>query len=326
MKLSVAMCTYNGEKYIKDQIDSILNQSTPIQQIIICDDGSTDATIKIIEQYQLEHPGIITLEKNPINLRSNKNFEKAISICDGDYIFLSDQDDVWKVNKVEKIIEHFSKNETLEAVFTDADLINDQNDKYSNKSLWTSFYFFEDLLKKPIDLYKLLKFRSTMVTGATLCIKKEIKKLILPIPDIKNYYHDEWIATVAASRNRLDYLPYKLISYRIHSAQQAGIENKDQTKKKAKKSLAIINHQLGNTFPKSYSQYKRLSNNYFRNYYKFKIFAKQIEGDPQQIFEKISEENLSLFKETELKLEKINSFLYFFKKKIDQLKGKRQLK
>ena len=111
------MCTYNGEKYIKEQLESILNQTIAIDEIIICDDGSNDKTIQIIEEIQLEYPNKISLYKNQVNLGSNKNFEKAITICSGDYIFLSDQDDIWKNNKVEKIIKHSLRKSNHQKVF-----------------------------------------------------------------------------------------------------------------------------------------------------------------------------------------------------------------
>ena len=116
MKLSVAMCTYNGEQHVNEQLESILKQTMTVDEIIICDDGSTDKTIQIIEQFQMNFPNIITLHRNSFNLGSNKNFEKAITLCSGDYIFLSDQDDIWKINKVEKIIQSFLDSPSLEAI------------------------------------------------------------------------------------------------------------------------------------------------------------------------------------------------------------------
>lgn len=324
MKLSVAMCTYNGEKHIKTQLDSILHQSIAVDQIIICDDGSTDKTIKIIEQYQLENPKVIKLIKNSNNLGSNKNFEKAISICDGDFIFLSDQDDIWKEDKVKKIIQHFSENESTEAVFSNAELINEKDEPFTERCLWNMAYFLEEQLTKPIDLFRLLKFKSNMVTGATLCIKKEVKDFILPIPNMKDCYHDEWIAIIIASRKKLDYLSDKLTSYRIHSGQQT--ENGRINKKnKEKKYLLFTNHILGNAIPESYIDYKRLANTYYRNYLKFKMIFEQKENKYPINFNEIAEENLMLFVNAEHKLKKINPFLYFFRKRIDKLKGIRQL-
>jgi len=102
MKLSVALCTFNGEIFLKEQLDSILNQSINIDEIIVCDDQSTDNTKQILESYKKDNPDLFKIYYNEKNLRSNKNFEKAIKLTSGDYIFLSDQDDIWKENKVEE--------------------------------------------------------------------------------------------------------------------------------------------------------------------------------------------------------------------------------
>ena len=123
MTLSVAMCTYNGSKFIQDQLNSIINQSRLIDEIIIYDDCSTDATVAIINEYIEKHPGLIQLFQNKKNLKSTKNFENAISQCTGEYIFLADQDDVWDYYKVEKIIAKFEGNETLEGIFTNGKLM-----------------------------------------------------------------------------------------------------------------------------------------------------------------------------------------------------------
>jgi glycosyltransferase involved in cell wall biosynthesis len=324
MKTSVAMCTYNGEKFIKIQIESILNQSLPIDEIVICDDGSNDKTIEIIKQFQLEYPNKITLHKNQINLGSNKNFEKAISLCNGDYIFLSDQDDIWKMNKVEKIIEYFSKNESAEAVFSNAELTNDNNKKFTSISLWDSKGFMENQLSKPIDLYHHIKFKSNVVTGSTLCIKQEIKNLILPIPDIQKFYHDEWIAIIIASRRKLEYLTDELISYRIHSEQQIGAKG-NLNKNRLKNHLVMGNHILEHTTPKKYQDYARLSRIYFRNYLKFKKVSDNTKDDPPINFKEIAESNLDLFKKCNESLKKANPIFYFFRTLTDKIRGKRQL-
>lgn len=329
MKISVALCTYNGQKFITEQLNSILNQSTSVDEIIICDDGSKDKTPEIINNFVSKHPGLITFYINKINLKVNKNFEKAIFLCTGDYIFLCDQDDVWKSNKVEKMMEHFSKNTLAEAVFSNAELINENGQSFTEHNLWSSILFMESELKKPIDLYSYLIFKSNMVTGATLCIKKEIKDIILPIPDIKGYFHDEWIATVIAARKTLDYTTDWLISYRIHCNQQIGvgesIKNSKVNDDNIKKYLLFTNNILGDVAPKTYMNYKRLSNNYFRNYLKYKMLSSTEYNKHSIYFSELSNKNLDLFKHCEIQLKKINPFFYFIRKKVDKLKGKRQI-
>lgn len=324
MKISVAMCTYNGEKYIKEQLESILNQSLSIDEIVICDDGSNDKTIPIIVQIQLENPTTISLYKNEITLGSTKNFEKAISICTGDYIFLCDQDDIWKTNKTEKIIQHFINNQSIEAVFTNGVLINEKNEKINTHTLWDSVFFIENQLEKPINLFKLIGSKRNMVTGATLCIKKETKEFILPFPNIKKYYHDEWIAIIIAYRKKLDYITDELISYRIHSGQQIG--GKSSIKKNIiKKHIKISNYILGNTIPKSYQDFNLLTKVYHRNYLKFKNVSENTENNNPINFREITESNLELFKKSDKALKRANPVFYFFRNLTDKIRGKRQL-
>ncbi len=99
-KVSVVMCTYNGEKYLREQLDSILNQTYPIYEIIIQDDASTDRTWEIIQRYKKKFP-IIKSFRNEKNIGYSFNFRKALFRSSGDYIALSDQDDIWLPNKIE---------------------------------------------------------------------------------------------------------------------------------------------------------------------------------------------------------------------------------
>jgi glycosyltransferase involved in cell wall biosynthesis len=100
VNISVAICTYNGEKFLKQQLDSILLQTVCVNEIIICDDISTDSTIEILEAYQNKYPSLIKIFRNEKTLMTVKNFEKAITLTTGDIIFLADQDDIWCLNKV----------------------------------------------------------------------------------------------------------------------------------------------------------------------------------------------------------------------------------
>lgn len=222
MNISVALCTYNGEKYLEKQLNSILNQTIPINEIVICDDCSVDKTKSILKKYTSQYPDIFKVYINETNLRSNKNFEKAINLTKGDYIFLSDQDDIWVEDKVEKILNIFNLNPKAEGVFSNASLIDDNdNFLFKNKiSLWDSVYFFENKIPKPIDLHRLLILKGNYLTGATLCIKKEVKDFCFPFKTIeKTFLHDEWFAFILSERKTLYYSTEKLISYRIHSNQ-----------------------------------------------------------------------------------------------------------
>lgn len=220
MKVSVALCTYNGESYLQEQLDSILNQSRSVDEILVCDDISTDTTFAILEGYAKKYPNLFKLVKNETNLRSVKNFEKAIGLCTGDIIFLSDQDDSWLPEKVYEVIRFFDENENIDAVFTNAFFMNETS-QILKDDLWNS-NFFQPQKKEIFDLFKYLIFKKNCVTGATLCIKKNVKDYIFPFPEVANLHHDYWIAILVAYRAKLGYLNKKLIRYRIHSEQQVG--------------------------------------------------------------------------------------------------------
>src|SRR5687768_2514416 len=103
MVISVALCTYNGAKFIAEQLESICKQTTPPNEIVICDDGSTDDTIACIDRVKKNHPAIDwKIKRNTANLGYVKNFEQAVLLTTGDIVFLSDQDDVWLPEKVQK--------------------------------------------------------------------------------------------------------------------------------------------------------------------------------------------------------------------------------
>ena len=318
MALSVAMCTYNGSRFIKDQLNSIIEQSKPVDEIIICDDCSTDNTIEIINDYINKYPGLIQLYENKENLKSTKNFENAISHCTGDYIFLADQDDIWNYNKVEKIIAKFEANESLEGIFTNGNLIDDDNEVIPNTDMWDSFYFFEKNLDKPVNLFCLLKHHANMVTGATLCIKKSIRELILPFPDLtkKKFYHDEWIALILASRNSLDYINEYLISYRIHTSQQIGLGRRKLDEVIVPHPHLIYTLQITKTyFPNSFTQCRRISRIYYNCYKKFNTLAILYNDKKSPIdLNKIAQENLEFYKKAEKKLRENSGYRYKLRK------------
>ena len=321
MKLSVALCSFNGEKYIEKQLNSILNQTNQIDEIIVCDDGSNDGTISILKHYQDKYPNIITCYKNESNLKSNKNFEKAISLCTGDYIFLSDQDDIWEQNKVESIMNVFEDSPKLEGVFSNAKLINAKGEKYAEDSLWDNILFVEGILEKPVDLYKYITEIRNIVTGGTLCIKSSTRNFLLPFPNQKDIFHDEWIALNLSFRKTLSYTTEKLICYRVHSSQQIGVMKSS----KKKENLEVIKSILNINGTKKYKILYQIYKSHFRNYIKFKRlhsnYKQIINFDLKQIIE-INKLNII---ESEKKMKKSNFLFYSVNKIIDKITGKRQI-
>lgn len=253
MKLSVAMCTYNGDKFIASQLSSILDQTIPIDDIVICDDGSNDKTLEIISRIQQENPNKINLFRNPVNLGSTKNFEKAIDLCSGDYIFLADQDDIWKKDKVQKILDVFDQNPNAEGVFSNADLIDENSNLISSMTIWDTVFFLEKELPKPIDFFNVVSKNGNIVTGATLCIRKHVKDFITNFKD--DVLHDEKIATLLILRKSLYYSSENLISYRIHNKQQVGMKNMYKLVHKNRMKRIILDLEK----PSSFLEYRHLS-------------------------------------------------------------------
>lgn len=324
MKISVALCTYNGEKFLREQIDSILNQTHLVHEIVVCDDCSSDTTMAIIEEYNAKHPNLFKIVSNETNLRSNKNFEKAISLTTGDYIFLSDQDDIWRNDKVEKIMEVFSKNPTAEGVFSNANFIDKKSERiFPELSLWSSVNFFESSIKSENDLYKSLINIGNFLTGATLCIKKEVRTDLFPFKTIDNFIHDEWIAYILTKRKTLFFSNEKLISYRLHSNQQLGVGEIKNLKKKFVQSQRLNNLLLGEIQSKSFSDFKYKARNYFNQiekYHKLYTTYQEIE------FLEIKEQLVLHYLESDKEMKTANPIYYFFRKLSDKKKGKRQLK
>ena len=219
MKISVALCTYNGEKYIEEQILSILNQTVPVAEIVVRDDGSTDSTIPIIQKIACDHPGIHwDIKVNESNQGVVKNFENAIFACQGDYIFLSDQDDIWMRNKVQTIMDFFSSHPQTKVVFSNAEMIDEHGNILGGKTLFDYVGLNNDLWDKGLGAE--LMISENRITGATMAMRGK------PLPFAQfdvNMLHDERIALEALSHNSLSIIHKPLIAYRNHSEQTCGI-------------------------------------------------------------------------------------------------------
>jgi len=219
--LSVAMCTYNGSRYVGIQIDSILGQTMPIDELIVSDDGSTDETIDIIREKfsKIDTPRLIILQGERLGI--TRNFERALSACNGDILFLCDQDDVWLPNKVEIFVHFMEEHPDVLLAFSDARLVDAEA-----HDLGTSQFEMVRLSKHLIrsltgssPLTALL--RRNVVTGATVALRRDL--LVFARPFVNGWLHDEWLAICAAAKGRLGVIQEPLIQYRQHSNNQCGM-------------------------------------------------------------------------------------------------------
>jgi glycosyltransferase involved in cell wall biosynthesis len=219
-ELSIAMCTYNGSRFLGEQLDSIAVQSRLPDELVVCDDGSTDETVEILERFARRAPFVVRLEINPKNLGSTKNFEKAISLCRGEIIALADQDDVWYPNKLDLMQSTFLGRPSVGVVFSDADVI-DENQVSLGFRLWTSAGF-TPVWQKDVSsgLGTRVLLNRNVVTGATMAFLSKLRNLVLPIPE--NWVHDGWIALLVSVFADLALIREPLIRYRKHAGQQIG--------------------------------------------------------------------------------------------------------
>jgi glycosyltransferase involved in cell wall biosynthesis len=231
-KISIALCTYNGAKYLSSQLESYLAQTCPPGEVVVCDDCSQDETVSTLSGFAERAPFPMRVLVNEQNVGSTKNFEKAISSCSGDIIFLSDQDDVWAPNKVERVVGEFDNDREVGMVFSDAELVDESLRPLGGK---LSDAIIEDnstLAIKPIlrrsgvirqdDLLSTL-LRTNVVAGATLAFRAKYKKAIIPIPaGIPGVIHDRWIALVISMTAKGVFLNEPLVKYRQHAQQQIG--------------------------------------------------------------------------------------------------------
>ena len=221
LTLSIAMCTYNGAKYLQKQLDSIAAQSRLPDELIVCDDGSNDNTLDILANFKHKSSFPVKIYKNKIRLGPTKNFEKAINLCKGNIIFLCDQDDVWQNEKLETMEKIFLNNPDMGYAFTDA-LVVDKNLNSLGYTMWERIGFtrFQRMLFKNGHQLEIL-LKHNVVTGATMAFRAELKKLILPIPN--QWIHDAWIASLSSAMGKSGvFIEKPLIKYRQHPNQVIG--------------------------------------------------------------------------------------------------------
>lgn len=203
MKISVALAYYNGGRYIEEQLDSILKQLKEKDELVISVDKAEDGSRGLLEK-RAEEESRIRLVDGP-GKGVVKNFEYAISQCEGDVIFLSDQDDIWVEGKVKKMLKAMKEQRAM-AVLHDASLVDEKGELLDEPTLFA--------LRKcgPGIVKNLIK---NSYTGCCMAFRKELLPVILPIPD-DMYMHDYWIGTAAEYCGRVAFLEDALLYYRRH--------------------------------------------------------------------------------------------------------------
>lgn len=297
-KIDVLLATYNGEKYLKEQIDSILEQTYKNIRLIISDDCSKDRTPEILKEYQ-QNDDRIELHIQKSNLGVVKNIEFLLKQAKSPYYMLADQDDYWLPEKVEKSLEKLKK-ENVDLVFGDLEVVD--------KNLKTMYSSFNDYMlltrkiNKYIDSYK-VNYLYNCVTGCTVLAKKETIEKILPLPtNSKRLIHDHWIGLMVALNGKLAYMPEKYIKYRQHGNNEVGTEKISHGFKELKQVRNLfIEVKLG------------IFETYVENNEKFPKELQKLNNEAYKYFKMIEKKEKFNFRswKTFHKLYKTEKFMYY---------------
>lgn len=230
--ISVCIATYNGEKYIRDQIDSILPQLSPDDEIVISDDGSSDDTLNIIRGMGAP---LIRIFENTGQHGYTPNFENAIRHAKGDFIFICDQDDIWQPDKIQTM---GSKLQRYDLVISDAIVVNED----ATETIVDSFYAMRK--SKPGFWHNLYRFT---YLGCCIAFRREILTRALPFPPNHAYCtHDNWLSLVGMAFYHTTIINDKLIKYRRHEGNTSpgGFINETTTWFKIRYRIYLIKHLI----------------------------------------------------------------------------------
>lgn len=221
MNISIALCTYNGSRFLSEQLASFAMQSRLPDEVVLVDDRSSDDTLSIARDFALNAPFPVVIVENEVNLGSTQNFEKAITLCTGDIIALSDQDDVWMPEKLERLARVFASRPEVGMVFSNASIVDDSLNPI-DVSLWSETFRPRDRRAFASGRAAEVLLQYNVVTGATMAFRRELVKAIVPVPVLKEFIHDAWIALIASLASEIVAVKKDLIMYRQHSGQQLG--------------------------------------------------------------------------------------------------------
>lgn len=225
--LSVVICIYDGAAHLQEQLDSLLTQTRLPDEIVIADDASTDASLEILQAFSQRARALgveVQLHSNASNLGYVENFSSALRRASGDVLFLCDQDDVWRCDKLELMAARFAAELSLLLLYSDARLVS-ANGEPLHCSLFAALQMTADE-KSAIHAGQAFEvvMRRSFVTGATAALRRELLALALPVG--QGWVHDEWLAAVAAAAGKVDFIDQPLIDYRQHDGNQIGMQRR----------------------------------------------------------------------------------------------------
>lgn len=222
MRVSVAMATCEGERFVSQQLDSIATQSRRPDELVVFDDASADATLDRIEEFAERADFEVRVHRNPTRLGITGNFERAIGACTGDVILLADQDDVWLPGKVETLSGVLAREPETGAVFSNGEVVDEQLVPLG-ATLWKSLGFDRREQRAVREGRAAFVFlRHVVAAGTTLAFRARFREFALPFPPLRSC-HDAFTAFVIAARAGISIVEAPLIRYRLHGGNEIGI-------------------------------------------------------------------------------------------------------
>ncbi|CAG5068782.1 hypothetical protein DYBT9623_01514 [Dyadobacter sp. CECT 9623] len=201
-EISIALCTYNGQEFLPEQLDSILNQSISDWEIVVVDDCSSDQTWSVLERYAAADKRF-RLYRNDHNLGYNKNFEKALTHCRAEFIAICDQDDLWHPDKLKIQLAAIQDHKLI---YHDSEFIAHTGEKM-NIRISDKFNFYRGNRPEPFIFLN-------CASGHSIMLRSEVVANAIPFPE--NFHYDQWLAFVAADSGSIDFLEQPLVQYRQH--------------------------------------------------------------------------------------------------------------
>jgi glycosyltransferase involved in cell wall biosynthesis len=202
--ISIALCTYNGERFLRPQLESLLGQDHAELEVVAVDDGSRDGTVAILEEYARRDPRV-RLHRNPENLGLRRNFERALGLCRGELVAPCDQDDVWRADKLRVLSASLGD---AAAIYHDSELIDEQGQPLGRR---TSQMYSTGPITDPLGF-----LFGNPVSGHAMLFRRSLLERALPVPE--GMFHDWWLAFVAATQGGIAWCGEPLVLYRQHAS------------------------------------------------------------------------------------------------------------
>jgi glycosyltransferase involved in cell wall biosynthesis len=223
LRLSIAMTTYNGSQYVLDQIECFARQTLLPDELVVCDDCSSDDTVGVVRRFAAGAPFEVRVSVNETNLGYTQNFARAIGLTTGDIIFMSDQDDIWHPEKLRRFADVFTREPQTSLVMCDANLV-ESDLKPRGERYWHSRHFgpeYQWQVDNGAAFQVMIKNPEWIMAGATMAFPARLKPLILPIP--LEWTYDTWISVMTAAAGPVALIREPLNDYRQHPCQTIGI-------------------------------------------------------------------------------------------------------